>query len=159
MKRGDLLRHLRENDCVFVREGARHSWWLNPPTIRQAIVSTAAQRDQGSTGEENLQGPRNTLREIDTAAQDLLLYSSTKKGLIRRWRASSPAQRRLLAHFMISECFRRVITRVSLGQGLMSRRRRAQQDPGDNLSSGSVVVTPCLPGLRFRAPRCASSRR
>ena len=30
MKRTDLLRHLRLCGCVFVREGARHSVYLNP---------------------------------------------------------------------------------------------------------------------------------
>ena len=30
MKRGDLIRHLRENGCVFNREGGRHSVWVNP---------------------------------------------------------------------------------------------------------------------------------
>jgi len=36
--RGDLLRHLRENDCVYVREGARHSWWLNPRYDKRSSV-------------------------------------------------------------------------------------------------------------------------
>ena len=27
MKRRDLLRHLRSNDCNFYREGGRHSIW------------------------------------------------------------------------------------------------------------------------------------
>jgi mRNA interferase HicA len=30
MKRQELLKHLREHGCVFVREGGRHSWWANP---------------------------------------------------------------------------------------------------------------------------------
>ncbi|MEA1927353.1 MAG: type II toxin-antitoxin system HicA family toxin [Candidatus Auribacterota bacterium] len=30
MKRVKLLKHLRKNGCVFVREGSRHSWWCNP---------------------------------------------------------------------------------------------------------------------------------
>ena len=30
MKRKELLKHLRENGCVFIREGGRHSWWENP---------------------------------------------------------------------------------------------------------------------------------
>ena len=30
MKRGDLIRHIRAHGCVFEREGARHSIWLNP---------------------------------------------------------------------------------------------------------------------------------
>jgi len=29
MKRVDFLRYLRENGCVFIREGGSHSWWGN----------------------------------------------------------------------------------------------------------------------------------
>ncbi len=29
MKRGDLLRHPRDNGCELLREVARHSWWHN----------------------------------------------------------------------------------------------------------------------------------
>ena len=32
MKRGDLIRHLRNHGCEFVREGRRHSIWTNPDT-------------------------------------------------------------------------------------------------------------------------------
>lgn len=32
MKRGDLIRHLREFGCVLKREGAGHSLWVNPET-------------------------------------------------------------------------------------------------------------------------------
>jgi hypothetical protein len=28
MKRGDLIRHLKEFGCVFKREGAGHSLWI-----------------------------------------------------------------------------------------------------------------------------------
>jgi len=38
MKRADLLKHLRESGCVFVREGGRHSWWLNPAQNRRSSV-------------------------------------------------------------------------------------------------------------------------
>jgi len=38
MKRGDLLRHLRENGCEFLREGGRHSWWLNRSQNRRSAV-------------------------------------------------------------------------------------------------------------------------
>jgi mRNA interferase HicA len=27
MKRGDLVRHMREHGCILLREGGRHSWW------------------------------------------------------------------------------------------------------------------------------------
>jgi len=37
MKRKDLIKHLVENDCVFIREGAKHSVFLNPLT---KIIST-----------------------------------------------------------------------------------------------------------------------
>ncbi len=32
MKRGDLIRHLKEFGCVLKREGAGHSLWINPKT-------------------------------------------------------------------------------------------------------------------------------
>ncbi len=32
MKRGALLRHLRQHGCVLKREGASHSLWTNPRT-------------------------------------------------------------------------------------------------------------------------------
>lgn len=32
MKRGDLLRHLRQHGCYLKREGASHSLWCNPKT-------------------------------------------------------------------------------------------------------------------------------
>jgi mRNA interferase HicA len=35
MKRRDLLRHLRQHGCEFVREGAEHSIWGNPATNRR----------------------------------------------------------------------------------------------------------------------------
>ena len=38
MKRGDLLRHLRANDCELLREGARHSWWHNPNQNKRSSV-------------------------------------------------------------------------------------------------------------------------
>ncbi|MBI1853556.1 MAG: type II toxin-antitoxin system HicA family toxin [Planctomycetes bacterium] len=30
MKRRDLIHHLEENNCRFVREGAKHSWYAAP---------------------------------------------------------------------------------------------------------------------------------
>ena len=38
MKRGDLLRHLRQNGCELLREGARHSWWHNPRQYKRSSV-------------------------------------------------------------------------------------------------------------------------
>jgi len=38
MKRSALLKHLRNNGCVFVREGGNHSWWANPNQNRRSSV-------------------------------------------------------------------------------------------------------------------------
>ena len=38
MKRGDLLRHLRQHGCELLREGARHSWWHNPRQNKRSSV-------------------------------------------------------------------------------------------------------------------------
>ncbi|MDQ3565011.1 MAG: type II toxin-antitoxin system HicA family toxin [Pseudomonadota bacterium] len=38
MKRGDLIRYLRENGCEFVREGSRHSWWWNSSHNKRSAV-------------------------------------------------------------------------------------------------------------------------
>lgn len=38
MKRRDLLRHLRQNGCQFVREGSEHSIWENPATNHRTSV-------------------------------------------------------------------------------------------------------------------------
>ncbi|MCK4392822.1 type II toxin-antitoxin system HicA family toxin [Candidatus Bipolaricaulota bacterium] len=38
MKRRDLLRHLRQYGCRFVREGSEHSIWENPATNRRTSV-------------------------------------------------------------------------------------------------------------------------
>jgi len=38
VKRRDLLKHLREQGCVFVREGANHSVFFNPATHRVSTV-------------------------------------------------------------------------------------------------------------------------
>ena len=38
MKRRDLLRHLHEHGCQFVREGREHSIWENPVTNRRTSV-------------------------------------------------------------------------------------------------------------------------
>ncbi len=47
MKRTELLKHLREQKCVFIREGRRHSWWLNPAQNRRSSVPRHSEiRDQ-----------------------------------------------------------------------------------------------------------------
>jgi predicted RNA binding protein YcfA (HicA-like mRNA interferase family) len=38
MKRRDLVKHLRVQGCVFVREGANHSIFLNPLINRVSTV-------------------------------------------------------------------------------------------------------------------------
>ena len=38
MKRGDLIRHLREHGCVFLREGGRHSWWHNASQNKRSAI-------------------------------------------------------------------------------------------------------------------------
>lgn len=38
MKRGDLLRHLREHGCELLREGGRRSWWYNRAQNRRSAV-------------------------------------------------------------------------------------------------------------------------
>ena len=30
MKRSKLLKYLRINGCILLREGGNHSWWINP---------------------------------------------------------------------------------------------------------------------------------
>ena len=38
MKRRDLLEHLRNHGCHFVREGGEHSIWENPANKRRTSV-------------------------------------------------------------------------------------------------------------------------
>jgi mRNA interferase HicA len=38
MNRREFLRHLREQGCVLIREGGRHSWWLNPTQNKRSSV-------------------------------------------------------------------------------------------------------------------------
>ena len=45
MKRGDLLRYMREQGCGFVREGARHSWWSNPVQNKRSAVPRHSEID------------------------------------------------------------------------------------------------------------------
>jgi len=41
MKRAELLRHLREHGCVFIREGGSHSWWaIQSRTIAPRLLAT-----------------------------------------------------------------------------------------------------------------------
>ena len=38
MKRQKLVKHLTQNGCVFIREGAKHSVFFNPCTKRTSTV-------------------------------------------------------------------------------------------------------------------------
>ena len=38
MKRRDLIRHLEQYGCEFLREGGNHSVWLNPENHYQAAI-------------------------------------------------------------------------------------------------------------------------
>ncbi|HBR57938.1 MAG TPA: addiction module toxin, HicA family [Blastocatellia bacterium] len=38
MKRRDLVRHLNKHGCELLREGSRHSWWINVEQNRRTAV-------------------------------------------------------------------------------------------------------------------------
>jgi len=38
MKRRDFIRHLLKNDCIFLREGAKHSVFFNPLMKKSSTV-------------------------------------------------------------------------------------------------------------------------
>ena len=38
MKREELIRHLSEQGCEFLREGGSHSWWWNPKLNKRFSV-------------------------------------------------------------------------------------------------------------------------
>lgn len=38
MKRKELLKHLIENGCIFVRHGGSHDAWMNPTTGQQTTI-------------------------------------------------------------------------------------------------------------------------
>jgi mRNA interferase HicA len=38
MKRAALLKHLRRHGCKLLREGAKHSWWLNPSLNKRSAI-------------------------------------------------------------------------------------------------------------------------
>ena len=38
MRRRDLLQHLRQQGCRFVREGSQHSIWENPAAGRRTSI-------------------------------------------------------------------------------------------------------------------------
>jgi mRNA interferase HicA len=38
MKRRELLRHLQQHVCSLLREGSRHSWWINAVKKRRSAI-------------------------------------------------------------------------------------------------------------------------
>jgi mRNA interferase HicA len=39
MKRKKLVQHMRAQGCELLREGGRHSWWLNPRQNKRSAVT------------------------------------------------------------------------------------------------------------------------
>ncbi len=47
MKRKQLVKHLRKNGCVFIREDGNHSWWGNPDQhLRSSVPRHSEVNDQ-----------------------------------------------------------------------------------------------------------------
>jgi len=38
MKRKQFIQYLNKNDCEFLREGSRHSWWWNPKLNKRSSI-------------------------------------------------------------------------------------------------------------------------
>ena len=38
MKRREFVRHLTTHGCQLLREGAKHSWWINPAKNRRSSI-------------------------------------------------------------------------------------------------------------------------
>ncbi len=38
MKRNALIKYLKKNGCEFVREGGRHSWWINLKMNKRSAI-------------------------------------------------------------------------------------------------------------------------
>lgn len=45
MKRKDLIKYLLKNDCVFLREGAKHSVFFNPLMKKSSTISRHSEID------------------------------------------------------------------------------------------------------------------
>jgi len=45
MKRKDLIKHLHNNNCIFIREGAKHSVFFNPLMKKSSTVPRHAEID------------------------------------------------------------------------------------------------------------------
>ena len=46
MKRHDLIRHLTDRGCEFIREGGRHSWWGHVESGRRSAVPRHREIDE-----------------------------------------------------------------------------------------------------------------
>ena len=46
MKRRELLRHLQQHGCSLLREGGRHSWWINPVKKRRSAIPRHTEIDE-----------------------------------------------------------------------------------------------------------------
>jgi hypothetical protein len=55
MKRRDLIRHLEQHGCELLREGSRHSVFVQPHNWK-VVHRSAAQRSQRLHGHEDLPG-------------------------------------------------------------------------------------------------------
>ncbi|MBD3327232.1 addiction module toxin, HicA family [candidate division KSB3 bacterium] len=38
MKRSAFIKHLRTHGCSLLREGGKHSWWMNPDHNKRSAV-------------------------------------------------------------------------------------------------------------------------
>jgi mRNA interferase HicA len=38
MKRKELIQYLSSKGCELIREGGRHSWWLNPAMNKRSAI-------------------------------------------------------------------------------------------------------------------------
>jgi len=65
MKRTELLRHLHEQGCVFIREGGE-SLMVEQPATEPTFVGPPPRRDQRQARSEDLQGSRNLFHKIST---------------------------------------------------------------------------------------------
>lgn len=45
MKREELLRHFRQHGCELLREGGRHSWWVNTALNTRSSVPRHSEID------------------------------------------------------------------------------------------------------------------
>jgi mRNA interferase HicA len=43
MKRKEFLQYLRSQGCDLLREGAKHSWWINPELNKRSAVPRHAE--------------------------------------------------------------------------------------------------------------------